>query len=385
MSGHLTPWKGRSTYVNEAVTGINVLQQWYDQHTGLWKTTGWWNSANCLTVLADFALLAPGSPIVPQIANVIANTYANAQLVSVRVTKSLRERDWLVRSTYTLSRGGGDNVAEQGFPGFINEYYDDEGWWALALLHSYDFTGDATYLRAAEGIFADMAGGEDSTCGGGIWWSKARTYKNAIANELYLAVAAALANRAGSAAQRSGYLQVATAQWGWFRQSGMINAQGTINDGLVIHHGNGTCSNNGATAWSYNQGVIIGALVELHRATGDASLLESAAGIAAAAIARLTDSDGILHEPCEPDCGADGSQFKGIFVRNLGYLQAVAPQNRFPGFISKNADSIVQSDTDAAHHQYGLVWSGPPTAGGRADASTHSSALDAIVAAVAVS
>ena len=59
---------------------------------------------------------------------------------------------------------------------------------------------------------------------------------------------------------------------------------------------------------SYNQGVILGALTELSRATGDDSYITTAKTIADAAIANLTDANGILHDVCEPDCGADGSQ-----------------------------------------------------------------------------
>lgn len=59
---------------------------------------------------------------------------------------------------------------------------------------------------------------------------------------------------------------------------------------------------------SYNQGVILGALTELSRATSDDSYIGKAKLIADAAIANLTDSNGVLHDVCEPDCGADGSQ-----------------------------------------------------------------------------
>ena len=56
--------------------------------------------------------------------------------------------------------------------------------------------------------------------------------------------------------------------------------------------------------------MILGGLTELSRATGEDSYITKAKEIADAAIAALTE-DGILHDPCEPDCGGDGSQFKG--------------------------------------------------------------------------
>lgn len=103
----------------------------------------------------------------------------------------------------------------------------------------------------------------------------------------------------------------------------MINANNLINDGLDINS-DGSCTNNGDTVWSYNQGVILGGLVELSRATGNSEYLSEATSIAEAAIEALSE-DGILHESCEPnDCGADGSQFKGEPIRsahgNLGWV-----------------------------------------------------------------
>lgn len=126
-----------------------------------------------------------------------------------------------------------------------------------------------------------------------------------------------------------------------------------------------------------NQGVVLGGLVELYTATNDESLLTEAQTIATAAIDALS-KNGTLYEGCEPNCGADGNQFKGIFMRNLGYLQAVAPLPAYKTFILDNADSIWTNDRDSKN-RLGVTWTGPYTT---ADAGTQSSALDALVAAI---
>ncbi len=232
----------------------------------------------------------------------------------------------------------------------------------------------------AGAIFADMAAAWDTTtCGGGIWWSREKKYKNAIANELFLSVGAALANRTADPAQRAQYLAWAGKEWRWFRDSGMINEQHLVNDGLDSTNP-AACKNNRQTAWSYNQGVVLGGLVELNKAAPDAALPFTAGQIANAAIAHLTDADGILHDTCEPKCGADGPQFKGIFMRNLMALDEAYPNEKFRTFVDANADSLWLKSRGPGN-QFGVVWSGPF---GSADAATQSSALYAIVAAAAM-
>ena len=300
----------KATYTNDTVIAIKALQTWYNEEEGLWDTTGWWNSANVLTMLGDFINLDSNDANDLDLEDVLATTFTQAQQTSLKarkvLTKGLASR--LVESHYTRSPVSSDSdLATRGYTGFINDYYDDEGWWALAWIRAYDVTGNNDYLNMAESIFSDMQGGVNGTCGGGIWWSKDRTYKNAIANELYLSVAASLANRASDA---DSYLTIAKDQWSWFKNSGMINDNNLINDGLTID-ANGTCTNNGEAEWSYNQGVVLGGLVELYRATDDSDYLSEASTIASAAIDALSE-DGILHDGCEPNCGADGSQFKGM-------------------------------------------------------------------------
>ena len=359
----------RQNSTGNVEVAFKVLQSWYNTNTGIWNTTGWWNSANCLTVIGDLAAVDPS--VKTQVSAVYANSIVAAANLNLGVTKIVLE-DYNVQTFYTDPPSG--IIGRQENPkGFLNGFYDDEGWWALGWIQAYDITGTAEYLDAAIDIFTDMKNGSTTPCHGGIWWDKKNTYVNAIANELYLSVAAHLANRVQQ--NKASYLSIAQSQWTWFQQSGMINSKSLINDGL-----SGACKNNNGTVWSYNQGVILGALVELNKASPNATYISTAKSIATAAIKALSDSNGVLHDPCEPNCGADGSQFKGIFMRNLQLLQAASPENSYLTFIATNAASIWAKNRNAAN-QLSVDWAGPFV--GSANASTQSSALDALVAAAA--
>ncbi len=326
----------RSRAKKEAAKAIKTLQNWYVPSSGLYRTTGWWNSANAFTAVVDYSRISGDKRYLA----VIPNTFLHAQ---------------------------------EKFPGFINQFYDDEGWWALAWIDAFDLTHDARYLDVASSIFNDMAAAWDDTCGGGIWWSKEKNYKNAIANELFLSVAAHLATRTAQRREQDEYAAWANKEWAWFKASGMINSSNLVNDGLVT----ATCKNNKKTVWTYNQGVILGGLTELSRVQGSSVVLTQAKAIADAAINSLTDRNGVLHEVCESDCGADGVQFKGILLRNLTSLQQATQQESYATFIRTNADSV-WNKARGPHNQLGQVWSGPYTT---ANASSQSSALDALIAA----
>jgi predicted alpha-1,6-mannanase (GH76 family) len=322
-------------YSNYTNAGIQALQQWFDPQEATWRSTGWWNSANVLWVLTDYAMRAnvPG--------------YLD---IAAKIFQKHREGK------------------------FLNNFYDDEGWWALSWIKVYDATRNEYYLTMAQMIFADMETGWDDICGGGIWWSKERSYKNAIANELFISVAAHLQRRATTEEERNYYWESTLRAWEWFARSGMLNERNLINDGLK------NCINNNGPTWTYNQGVIIGGLVEMYHITQDQSYLAPATAIADATLTYLVDKDGILQEPCEAndDCGADGPQFKGIFVRNLAHLYEVVPKESYKLFFLKNAKAIVTNNRTATH-LYGLKWNGPVD---KVDAARQSSALDVLNAAM---
>lgn len=41
----------------KAEVAFNTLQTWYNTSSGIYDTTGWWNSANCLTAVGDLAAI----------------------------------------------------------------------------------------------------------------------------------------------------------------------------------------------------------------------------------------------------------------------------------------------------------------------------------------
>jgi len=303
---------------------------------GQWDTTGWWNAANCLTTIIDY----------------------------MKVTN---DRTFIYAIDTTFEKN------KNQFEGnFCNDYLDDTAWWGLAWVGAFDLTGDQKYLDTAK-ITADfMYTFTDDRCGGGVYWSNARKYKNAITNELFIKLAAAIHNRIQGDTK---YLNWAVEVWQWFDKSGMINNQNLINDGL-----NDNCQNNGDVTWTYNQGVILGGFVELFKATGDRGYLDRARKIADAAVASsYLNPNGILHEPCDNngnDCGGDGPSFKGVFGRNMGELNAALDDKPYTEYLRNNANKIYENRNTIG--QYGLHYEGPFQF--HSAASQHS-ALDMLTAA----
>ncbi|MGH3281245.1 MAG: glycoside hydrolase family 76 protein [Trebonia sp.] len=337
---------GRPDYRGAAAEGISVLQRWYSRRTGLWRSAGWWNAANALTAVVRYSQCTGERPYL----DVIENTFTRAQRGFTRVQRRK--------------------------PGFINDFFDDNLWWALAWVAACDLTGDERYRAAAQAIFAHSLTGWDDACGGGLWWNGKRTYKNAITNELFLTLAALLAARAPGGERE--YRDWALRAWEWLHASGMIGPSGLVNDGL-----NAACANNGAATWTYNQGVILGGLAALHELTGDQGYLRHGEAIADAALRTLGSPPGILAEPREEEAVGrkdDKAQFKGIFVRYLHDFSRHSGNPAYPAFILANADSVLARAGNGAG-QYGLRWSGPFD---RADASRQTSAVEVLTAAALV-
>ena len=304
--------------------------------------SGWWNAANSLTMLSNYERATDDNALY----GILSNSFQVAPVFNHH-------------------------------PNFENYYYDDTGWWTLAWIQAYDVTGDPKYLSMAETIFTHLTQGwNPATCGGGEYWAINSNYKNAIANELFLTVAAKLANRTTGTASAT-YLSWANKEWNWFKNSGMINSKNLINDGITPPTATPPCANNGETIWTYNQGVILGGLVELAQADNDPALVNEAQKLAHATLtSNLVNSDDILVESSV--AGGDAPQFKGIFARNLMILNHEVDDPAYSKFLKTNANSILSKDQTSSH-EFGALWQGPVDS---VDATRQTSALDAIVGAV---
>jgi predicted alpha-1,6-mannanase (GH76 family) len=187
----------------------------------------------------------------------------------------------------------------------------------------------------------------DDVFGGGVWWTDDHThgvlgrgYKNAITNELFLFASTSLYKATGN----STFLHWAEKELSWFLQSGMINREYLVNDGLDKYG-----HNNNGTTWSYNQGVILGGLADMYNITGNSAYLALALNISGAAMKVLVDKEGVFSEVCDggkqdvPPCvlNDDARIFKGIFVRYVGHLiqalQALASTSGAGDFRSRSS------------------------------------------------
>ncbi|WP_201447217.1 glycoside hydrolase family 76 protein [Conexibacter woesei] len=306
-----------------ATAAVEAMMGFYDHRSGRFQLERpWWQSGNALQALLDY-------------------------------TKQTGSRRywWAIDNTIEVQR------KEYMFGEFRADSTDDTGWWALAMTRAWDVTRNPKYLEIAKIDEEYIRDYWDDVCGGGVWWDiPQRTYKNAISIELYIKLTAALHNRVrGDRVYRARAIEA----WEWLKSSGMLNGDNLFNDGLNTQDGG--CQNNGGTTWTYNQGVILGGLAELYRATGDRRLLADARKIADAVLrSPQLNPNGILTEPCEWEgtCNWDQPAFKGIFARNLAELDDLLPGHPYRGWLRAQARSAYDHARNDAD-QYGLDWDGP--------------------------
>jgi Glycosyl hydrolase family 76 len=349
-SGSCTAWARPAN--DRATAAVDALMWSYQPDTAWWLSS-WWNSAVAITGVADWMLRSGRT-----------------------------DYRWAVDRTFEANKvafpaGVKSGDAIEGH--FISRSIDDAAWWGIAWVRAYDLSHDPKYLTEATTIATYVNGYWDtSTCGGGVWWDRERTYKNAVTVGLYVGLSAALHNRV---AGDTTWLNRAVTGWNWFARSGLINSSNLVNDGLT-----GSCANNRGTVYSYNQGLAIGAAVEVWRATGNADVLAAARRLADAAMTSTAlTSNGILTESCDAanaTCDDNGKQFKGVFMRYLMDLADVTGVASYRTYAQTQANSIWSADRDSLN-RLGARWNGATSASypNVRDWRTQASALSGLLAA----
>ncbi|WP_427016281.1 glycoside hydrolase family 76 protein [Pseudarthrobacter sp. P1] len=231
----------------------------------------------------------------------------------------------------------------RNFARFRNGYFDDMAWLALAagragaLARGEAGPGFRGARRAHAVLGRRLAAGHSERLGGGIYWSTARDYKNTPANgpaALYFA-------RAGSTATARSLVD-------WLRTELFDPVQGLYLDGVHPvgedplggkHDGTGGGQEWGReverTIYSYNQGPVLGALLEL----GGPAYLGQAAELVGAIARELTVDGGPgAGRPLVLHGAGDGGLFTGILLRYLA-LAAIHPQ--LPPGTRKTAAELV--------------------------------------------
>lgn len=343
---------GQKSIEKQAEELTHYLDNWYNEETGLWETTSWWNAANILTALINNAGLTND----PNFKHKIADIYHKTKEFEVAATDE--KAAWICKD-------------------YINDFYDDEGWWALAWLDAWEFTGEQKYLDMANIIFHDITTGWSDH--GGLYWKKGLVYRGSISNGLAMTLATRLHLAGTKNVHGKSALLWATSIWDWMIDSHLLDANGNIQDGIRFKNGQDSIREN---IYTYNQGVVLTGLVNLYKITGEDHYLQSAHSLVQATMEHMTNSDFILVEKiCEPDqCNPDAKQFKGIFIRHLMYLNDQSPRETYKDFILKNANALWEKAMENGTKAPGVVWDKPS----EANAATVSSALDAFNAALSL-
>jgi predicted alpha-1,6-mannanase (GH76 family) len=241
---------------------------------------------------------------------------------------------------------------------WTSDYYDDENWMALALMRAFDWTKDRAYLDRAVSLFQDIRNAWDttSTPPGGIWWDRAHTQKATASNAGPVITGARLANRTSDAAHLT-FARLVYDHWlatmvdpTTHQVADHINPDGTI------------------VRWqfTYNEGLMIGAAVELYVATGEARYLSDAHAIAAAMVrneSRPVAAGSILFDGSNTGCTGDCAQFKGIGYRYLALLYRMDPSHtEYRPVLEGSAAALWTLARNAGTGLFSIDWAGPPPA-----------------------
>lgn len=247
----------------------------------------------------------------------------------------------------------------------INDYYDDMAWLGLSTIRAYHNTKDKKFLDAAKTLWQDILTGINNNDGRSLSWSKPTPeFKNTPANGPAIMMGLRLYKITNDAA----YRDTAVMFYNWLTPVLINPANGLSWDGIK----NGELVK---AMYTYNQGLYIGASVEMYHLTKDIRYLNNAIQTAKGSInSTVISPNGIL----KPEGQGDGGLFKGIFVRY--FVQLIKEKNinkedkkLLTDYVIKNAETLYSQGIDHNNLLINYDWNKKPS--GKIDLSTQLSGM----------
>jgi hypothetical protein len=232
-----------------AVSALDRLDaEFLDPQAGLYTASG--------NINGPYAALWPTSQVL------------NAAIAVARITGAARDTARVRRIIGSLQQFG---LANSGFRvgvSLTRRYYDDNGWVAIDLLDAYDLLHDPAMLTEAEQLFSFLTTGWDPLLGG-IRWATDRAEKPTVSTGPAIIVAARLAKLTGD----PGYASWARRLLAW-ENANLRDPTGLYWDHILV---DGTVDRDTV---SYNQGVMLGALLALNKLTRQSTYFVAAERLA---------------------------------------------------------------------------------------------------------
>ncbi|MGO4856936.1 glycoside hydrolase family 76 protein [Arthrobacter sp. 2MCAF14] len=227
----------------------------------------------------------------------------------------------------------------RNFLRYVNSYYDDMAWLALAVLRLDALAerahqpGRRRNARLQENLSPQFESASTEHMAGGTFWSTKRDFKNTPAT----APVALHFARTGKQERAQGLLD-------WLDATLFEPTRGLYLDGAWIKEGKLVLAEE---IYTYNQGPVLGALLELG---GDANLARAAAlvGSVAEHLTLPGPPDGAGRLVLRGEGTGDGGLFTGILVR---YLALATGDPRLPSPARATAGHLVLDTAEA-------VWAG---------------------------
>jgi predicted alpha-1,6-mannanase (GH76 family) len=213
-----------------------------------------------------------------------------------------------------------------------NKYNDDIMWGVIALVRSFQLTGNRDHLVQAEVQYNKVWERGWDNVKGGMFWNTDRVSKNACVN----GPAAIAGFLLAKSTVGTGFAQQAQQALTWLRANLYNHSTGQVWDHVDP---DGHITN---WAFTYNQGTFIGASVLYHLATGQASYLADASLAATWSMTHLTGqhAPNILQDEYDGnDVPGDGVGFKGIFARWCNLYIKVSRDAKIATWLALNAQA----------------------------------------------